>query len=307
MKGPPLGPLGRISPGPTRWGPGAERRLVPAKSNLCVVGAVSRAPWLLFTDVPAWCVALRVRCPVKLGSCSPVCPLLGSRCVSGNLGHLAPVCTLVALCWVCGVLGHLAPVHRCGRSVRCVACALFPAPWLLFAGVRARRVVLRVPCPRPSWILFTGVLARRVALRVRWPVPLCSCPLVWPLGVLWCVSGVLGYMAQVHWCVRSMRCVACAVSWATWLLFTGVLGRCVVLRVRLSGATWLLFTGVLARPVVLPARCPRQLGFYSPVCSLGVLCSVFCVRCSGRPGSCLPVWVLGVLCCVCQAPLRGTH
>ena len=27
-------PVGRISPGPTRWPPGAERRLVPAKSNL---------------------------------------------------------------------------------------------------------------------------------------------------------------------------------------------------------------------------------------------------------------------------------
>ena len=26
--------MGRISPGPTRWPPGAERRLVPAKSNL---------------------------------------------------------------------------------------------------------------------------------------------------------------------------------------------------------------------------------------------------------------------------------
>ena len=27
-------PVGKISPGPTRWPPGAERRLVPAKSNL---------------------------------------------------------------------------------------------------------------------------------------------------------------------------------------------------------------------------------------------------------------------------------
>ena len=26
--------MGRISPGPTRWPPGAEKRLVPAKSNL---------------------------------------------------------------------------------------------------------------------------------------------------------------------------------------------------------------------------------------------------------------------------------
>ena len=40
--------MGRISPGPTRWPPGAERRLVPAKSNLkpqtsdCVILAVDR-------------------------------------------------------------------------------------------------------------------------------------------------------------------------------------------------------------------------------------------------------------------------
>ena len=34
MKGPPPGPRGRISPGPTRTPPMAGRRLVPAKSNL---------------------------------------------------------------------------------------------------------------------------------------------------------------------------------------------------------------------------------------------------------------------------------
>ena len=33
-RAPHYGPVGRISPGPTRWPPGAERRLVPAKSNL---------------------------------------------------------------------------------------------------------------------------------------------------------------------------------------------------------------------------------------------------------------------------------
>ena len=31
------------------------------------------------------------------------------------------------------------------------------------------------------------------------------------------------------------RPVACSVSWATWLLFTGVLAPCVVLRVRRPG------------------------------------------------------------------------
>ena len=59
-----------------------------------------------------------VQCPGPLGSCSPVCPR-------------------GLLCCVCGVLGHLAPVHRCARSVCCVACAVSWATWLLFTGVRA--------------------------------------------------------------------------------------------------------------------------------------------------------------------------
>ena len=59
-----------------------------------------------------------VQCPGPLGSCSPVCP-----------------CGL--LCCVCGVLGQLAPVHRCARSVCCVACAVSWATGLLFTGVRA--------------------------------------------------------------------------------------------------------------------------------------------------------------------------
>ena len=33
-RAPHYDPVGRISPGPTRWPPGAERRLVPAKLNL---------------------------------------------------------------------------------------------------------------------------------------------------------------------------------------------------------------------------------------------------------------------------------
>ena len=76
-----------------------------ARSVRCVACAVSLATWLLFTRVPARCIALRVRCPRPLGSCSPVC-LLG------------------ALCCVCGLLGHLAPAHWCARPVRCRACAV---------------------------------------------------------------------------------------------------------------------------------------------------------------------------------------
>ena len=152
-----------------------------------------------------------VRCPGPLGSCSPACPR-------------------GLLCCVCGVLGHLAPVHRCARSVCCVACAV----------------------SRATWLLFTGAPARCVALRVRCPGPLGSCSPVCLLGVLCCVCGVLGHLAPVHRCARSVCCFAFAVSWATWLLFTGVPARCVVLRVR----------------------CPGPLGSRSPVHPLGVLCCV---------------------------------
>ena len=81
----------------------------------CFASAVSWASWLLSSSGLARCVVLRVRCPGPLGSCSPV--------------RLPGV-----LCCVCGVLGHLAPVHRCARSVCCVACAVSWATWLLFTG-----------------------------------------------------------------------------------------------------------------------------------------------------------------------------
>ena len=364
-----------------------------ARSVRGVACAVSWATWLLFTGVPARCVVLRVRCrcPGPLGSCSPVCSLGASRCVYGVLGHLAPVlrcarsvrcvaravlvswatwllftgvpargvvlrvrcrcpgplgscspvCSLGALCCVCHVLGRLASVHRCARSVRGVACAVSWATWLLFSGVPARCVVLcaRCRCPGPlgscspvyplralrrvcsvlgrlasvhrcarsvrgvacavswaTWLLFSGVLARCVVSCVRCPGPLGSCSPVCSLGASRCVCGVLGHLAPVHRCARSVRCVACAVSWATWLLFSGVPARCLCCAcgvgvlghlapvhrcarsVRcvaraVSWATWLLFTGVPARCVVLRVwcRCPGPLGSCSPVCPLGVL------------------------------------
>ena len=270
-----------------------------ARSVCCVGCAVSWASWLLFTGVPARRVVLDVRCPGPPGSCSPVCPL-------------------GALFRVCGVLGLLAPVYRCARSVCCVACAVSWASWLLFTGVPARCVVLRVRCPGPlgscspvcplgvlcclcgvlgqlapvhrcarsvccvacavSWassLLFTSVPAPCVVSRVRRPGPPGSCSPVCPLGVFFCVCGVLGPLAPVHRCARSVCCFACAVSWASWLLFTGVPARCVVFRCAVSWASWLLFTGVPARCVVSRVRCP------------------------GPPGSCSPVRPLGVLCCVC--------
>ena len=306
----PLGVLFRCGP------PGSCSPVCPLGVLFCcglgLLAPVHRCarsvPWLLFTGVPARCVVLRVRCPGPPGSCSPVCPL-------------------GVLCWVCGVLGLLAPVPRCAHSVRCFACAVSWASWLLFTGVPARCVVLRVRCPGPPG----------------------SCSPLCPLGVLFCVCGVLGLLAPVHRCARSVCCFACAVSWASWLLFTGVPASCVVLRVRCPGppgscspvcrsvrcfacaaswATWLLFTGVPARCVVFGVRCPGPPGSCSPVCPLRVLCCVCGVlgllapvhRCAapcvvsrvrrpGPPGSCSPVCPLGVLFCVCGVlgPLAPVH
>ena len=197
-----------------------------ARSVRCFAGAVSWAPWLLFTGVPARCVVLRVRYPGPLGSCSPVCPL-------------------GVLCCVCGILGHLAPVHRCARSVRCFVCVVSWANWLLFTSARVVRCVVSA-VSWTTWILFTGVPAWCVALRVRCPGPLISCSPVRPLDALICWCGVLGHLAPVHWCAHSVCCVACAVSWATWLLYTSVSTQAVAFARAVSWATWLLFTGVTA-------------------------------------------------------------
>ena len=312
-----------------------------ARSVCGVACTASWASWLLFTGVQALCVVLRVRCPGPPGSCSPVC-------------------TLCVWCCVYGVLGLLAPVHRCARSVRGVACTSSWASLLLFTGVHALCVVLRVRCPGPpgscspvctlcvwccvyrvlgllapvhrcarsvcgvactaswaSWLLFTGVHALCVVLRVRRPGPPGSCSPVCTLCVWCCVYGVLGLLAPGHRCACSARDVACTVSWASWLLFTGVHALCVVLCVRCPGppgsfspvctlCVWCCVYGVLG--LLAPVhRCARS------VC--GVACTVswaswllftgvhalrvvLCVRCPGPPGSCSPVCTLCVWCCM---------
>ena len=259
-----------------------------------------------------------MRRPGPLGSCSSVCPLRPFLCS-------------------CGLLGDLAPVHRCAHSVSCVARAASWATWLLFIGVPARCVVLRVRCCGPlgscsrcassvrcfaravswaTWLLFIGVPALSLALLVRCPGPLGSYSPVCPLRPLLCSCGVLGHLAPVHRCAASVCCVACAVSWAPWLLFTDV----------------------CALSFALLMRCPWPLGSCSPVCPLGALCctcgvlghlapvhwcacSVCCVagaafqapwllftgvlarcavlgvRCPGPLGYCSPVTSLGLLCC----------
>ena len=269
-----------------------------ARVVCCGVSAVSWASWLSFTSVPRWFVVLCVRCPGPLGSCSPVC-LRG------------------LLCCMCGVLGHLAPVHWSALVLSCVVCAVSWATWLLFTGVPARWVALRVRCPGPlcscslvcprgllwcvcgvlgnlapvhrcarsvccvvcavswaTWLPFTGVPAGRVVLRVRRPGPLGSCSPVCPFRPLLCLCAVLGHVAPVHRCARSVCCFVCAVSWATWLLFTGVPARCVVLCVRCPGATWLLCTAVSAWCIVSRVPCPGPLGSCSPMRPLRVLLCV---------------------------------
>ena len=119
-------------------------------------------------------------------------------------------------------------------------------PWLrvTFAMVpeqpgRARTSGLGVPLlPLARWV---GWVA---PVRPTHGVLVLSCP-----SAALRVCSVLGRWAPVHRCARAVCCGAYAVSWASWLLFTGVLARCVVLHVR----------------------CPGPLGSCSPVC---VLCAV---------------------------------
>ena len=70
-----------------------------------------------------------------------------------------------------------------------------------------------------------GVLLLPLARWVRWVAPVrlthgvlvLSCP-----SAALRVCSVLGRLAPVHRCARAVCCVASAVSWATWLPFTGV-------------------------------------------------------------------------------------
>ena len=104
---------------------------------------------------------------------------------------------------------------------------------------RARTSGLGVPLlPLARWV---GWVA---PVRPTHGVLVLSCP-----SAALRVCSVLGRWAPVHRCARVVCCGASAVSLASWLLFTGVLARCVVLHVR----------------------SPGPLGSCSPVC---VLCAV---------------------------------
>ena len=110
-------------------------------------------------------------------------------------------------CVACVVSWDLVRVLRCCGVLRCV--------WCSACGVACA----------VSWAsrpLFTGAHARCVVLCGRCPGPLGSCSPMCLCGMLCGVFGVLGLLAPSHRCVCVVCCVVCAVSRATWLLFTGV-------------------------------------------------------------------------------------
>ena len=125
---------------------------------------------------------------------------------------------------------------------------------------------------------------------------------------VWCRAyGVLGLLALVHRCARSVCGVACTLSWASWLLLTGVHALCAC---TVSWASWLLFTGVHALCVVVRVRRPGPPGSRSPVCTLCVwwcVCGVlgFWARVHRCARS-----VCGVVCTLSWAswlPFSGVH
>ena len=284
----------------------------------CCVRLVSWASRLLFTGVFVWCVVWYVRRARPSGSCSLVCvsgalcgmhAVLGLvapvhrcacsmcgvlcvvswaswllctgvlswcvvRCVRcpGPLGSCSPVCALGVQCFVFGVLGLLAPVHRCACVVCCVVCTVSWASWILFTDVHARCAVF---C---AWCLEAFG----------------SCSPACFSGVLCGVCGVLGHLAPVQRCARSVLGVLCLMSWASWLLFTGVSVLCGVCGVLGHLAPVRRCTRVACG--VLRVRCPGPRGSCSLVL---VLCVVCCVRCPGPRGSCSPVCMLRVVCGVC--------
>ena len=318
--------------------------LAPVHQRACpvcgVACAVSRAAWLLFTSVHALRVVLRVRCPGPPGSCSPVCTLCVWCCVYGVLGLLAPVhqracpvcgvaCAVSRAAWLLFTSVHAlcvvlrvqcpGPPGSCSRAcMPCVWCCVCGVPGRLAPDHRFARSVCGVACTvsRASWLLFTGVHALCVVLRVRRPGPPGSCSPVCTLCVWCCVYGVLGLLAPVHQCARSVCGVACTVSWASWLLFTGVHALCVVLRVRRPGppgscspvctlCVWCCVYGVLGllAPVHRCARsvcgvaCTASWASWLLFTGVHALCVVLCVRCPGPPGSCSPMCTLCVWCC----------
>ena len=117
-----------------------------------------------------------------------------------------------------------------------------------------------------------------------------------PLVAVCFMSGLLGHLSSVHRCARPRSCVVCAVSLATWLVFTVVPARCVVLRVWSPRP--LKICSLVCLPFVFCCVC-SVLGHLAHVHRCATRCSVFRVWSPGPLGFCSPVCPPEVLCCVC--------
>ena len=161
-----------------------------------------------------------------------------------------PLCSLAGL--RPAALGY-RPCCWPGESAWLPQCARPMGGGLLFPVPRPPYVCACVWCRRPLGACSpVCVHAVFCVFPVRCPGSLGSCSPVFPLIAVHSVCSVLGLLAPVHRCDRSVRCVVCAVSSATQLLFTCVSARCVGLHV------W----------------CPAGLRSCLPLRSLSALCCV---------------------------------
>ena len=168
-------------------------------------------------------------------------------------------------------------------------------PW---STAPASGPVGRLGCPSVSdpWDVGSFV-SLGLATCVRCPGTLGSCSPVHPFGALCCVCGVPGHLGPFHRCAR----LVCHVTSAVLLGHLAPLHRCArsvcYVVCWVSWATWLLFTGVSARCAALCVQCPRPFSSCSPCarpwCSVDLLPSVHVrVRCPGPCGACSPVCAL---------------
>ena len=156
--------------------------------------------------MPARCAVLPVSCPWPLGSCSAVCLSGVLCCACGVLGGVAPVHRCARLvCCVCGVFRHLTPGRRCARSVCCVACAPSSRRNTTHRTSTPLNTSQKAKCPWPpgscSRVCTLGVLCVRCPWQLGSSSPVCT------LGVLCCLCCLIGLLAAVHRCARSVCCV----------------------------------------------------------------------------------------------------
>ena len=101
--------------------------------------------------------------------------------------------------------------------------------WLLFTGMPAQCLVLRVPCPGPVGSHSRACTLR--VLRVRCPWPLGARSPVCRLGVLCCVCGGFGHLAPVRRSACVVFCVPVSAGFVFMLLML-VWGACVLVALR---------------------------------------------------------------------------